>query len=115
MNAERLIELYDRIAEAPDAVIRLRRFVLDLAIRGKLVHQYSSDEKATELLKRIDATKTGFVKTGKLKKIKAVPALQPEQIPFVLPANWAWTQIANLGVVSPRNEARMTRTRHSYR
>jgi type I restriction enzyme S subunit len=36
VNAERLLALYERIAEAPDAVARLRRFVLDLAVRGKL-------------------------------------------------------------------------------
>ncbi len=35
MNAERLLAHYDRIAEAPDAIARLRRFVLDLAVRGK--------------------------------------------------------------------------------
>ena len=39
MNAERLFTLYDRVAEAPHAVSRLRRFVLDLAVRGMLVEQ----------------------------------------------------------------------------
>jgi type I restriction enzyme S subunit len=34
MNPERLLALYDCISEAPDAVVRLRRFVLDLAVRG---------------------------------------------------------------------------------
>jgi len=36
MNAEFLLEHYHRIADAPDAIARLRRFVLDLAVRGKL-------------------------------------------------------------------------------
>jgi hypothetical protein len=31
MNAERLLAHYERIADAPDAIARLRRFVLDLA------------------------------------------------------------------------------------
>ncbi len=44
---------FDRIAEAPDAVPRLRRFILDLAVRGKLVEQDPNDEPASELLKRI--------------------------------------------------------------
>lgn len=51
MNAERLLAHYETIAEAPDAITRLRRFVLDLAVRGKLVPQ--GDEPASELLKRI--------------------------------------------------------------
>ncbi len=37
MNAERLLAHFERISEAPDAVARLRRFILDLAVRGKLV------------------------------------------------------------------------------
>lgn len=37
MNAARLLEHYERIADAPDAIFRLRRFILDLAVRGKLV------------------------------------------------------------------------------
>jgi type I restriction enzyme S subunit len=53
MNAERLLALYEKIAEAPDAVARLRRFILDLAVRGKLVRQDPNDEPASELLKRI--------------------------------------------------------------
>ncbi|MDE2929027.1 MAG: restriction endonuclease subunit S, partial [Acidobacteriota bacterium] len=49
MNADRLFALYDRVAEAPDAVGRLRRFVLDLAVRGKLAEQDPADEPTSEL------------------------------------------------------------------
>ena len=42
VSVDRLFVLYDRVAEAPNAVGRLRRFVLDLAVRGKLVEQGSS-------------------------------------------------------------------------
>ncbi|MEK9971026.1 MAG: restriction endonuclease subunit S, partial [Ferrovibrio sp.] len=37
MNSDRLLLHYERIADAPDAIARLRRFILDLAVRGKLV------------------------------------------------------------------------------
>ena len=57
MNAERLLQHFDRISEAPDAIPRLRRFILDLAVRGKLVEQDPNDEPASELLKRIQAEK----------------------------------------------------------
>lgn len=36
MNAEDLLKHYERIADAPDAIARLRRFILDLAVRGKM-------------------------------------------------------------------------------
>ena len=46
MNAELLLAHFDRISDAPDAVPRLRRFLLDLAVRGKLVEQNPRDEAA---------------------------------------------------------------------
>jgi len=57
MNAERLLQHFERISEAPDAIPRLRQFILDLAVRGKLVEQDSSDEPASELLKRLAQSK----------------------------------------------------------
>ena len=50
MNADFLLNHFDRITEAPDAIPRLRRFILDLAVRGKLVAQDPNDEPAGELL-----------------------------------------------------------------
>ena len=52
----------ERIADAPDAIPRLRRFMLDLAVRGKLVEQDPNDEPASELLKRI-ASRKGATRT----------------------------------------------------
>lgn len=49
MNADLLLNHFDRIAEAPDAIPRLSRFILDLAVRGKLVEQDPNDEPAAEL------------------------------------------------------------------
>lgn len=57
MNAERLLTHYERIADAPDAIARLRRFILDLAVRGKLVPQDPRDAPPPELLERIAAEK----------------------------------------------------------
>ena len=52
MKPEQLLEYYDRFADAPDAIPRLRRFILDLAVRGKLVEQDPSDEPESELMKQ---------------------------------------------------------------
>ena len=62
MNVECLLKHYERIADAPDAIARLRRFILDLAVRGKLVPQDPKDEP--ELLKRIAAEKARLVRAG---------------------------------------------------
>lgn len=74
MNSAKLLEQFDRLSEAPDAVMRLRRFILDLAVRGKLVEQNVEDEPATALLKRIETERAGLVKAGKYKEVKS-PAI----------------------------------------
>ena len=105
MNADRLLAHYKRIADAPDAVPRLRRFVLDLAVRGKLVDQDPNDEPAAELLKRIAKEKTRLVKAGEIRKPRIIPTLLGQDVPFPLPTNWHWSQIAEIGVLGPRNSA----------
>jgi type I restriction enzyme S subunit len=91
MNADRLLEHYERIADAPDAIPRLRRFVLDLAVRGKLVPQDANDEPASELLKRIAAEKARLVRAGEIRKPKTLPDV--DEPPFDVPAAWRWTRI----------------------
>ncbi len=44
MMPQLLLQHFDLISDAPDAIPRLRRFILDLAVRGKLVEQDSRDE-----------------------------------------------------------------------
>ena len=58
MNAEQLLQHYERIADAPEAVPRLRRFILDLAVRGKLVPQDPNEvEFVLELLRLIERSR----------------------------------------------------------
>ena len=94
MNADRLLAFYERVDDAPDAIARLRRFVLDLAVRGMLVEQDPSDEPATELLKRIEAEKARLVRAGEIrKKVASNPEIV--EIPFDLPKSWAWVSIGS--------------------
>ena len=95
MNAEQLLTHFDRIADAPDAIPGLRRFILDLAVRGKLVEQDPNDEPASELLKRIAAEKERLAKAGKVKKSKANWVKMADS-PFDLPNSWQWTALGNL-------------------
>lgn len=95
MNADRLLALYEKVAEAPDAVPRLRRFVLDLAVRGKLGTQDAGDELASELLTRIAAEKARLVKAGAIRK-KAAQNPKMVEPPHELPANWRWVSLGTV-------------------
>jgi type I restriction enzyme S subunit len=95
MNAERLLAHYERIVDAPDAIARLRRFILDLAVRGKLVKQDPKDEPASELLKRIAAEKARLVNAGKIRKERALPPVD-EEANFDVPCTWGWTRLGTV-------------------
>jgi len=105
MNPAQLLSHFDRISEAPDAIPRLRRFILDLAVRGKLVEQDPRDEPASELLKRIQAEKARLVKKGEIRKEKSLTPLAEDELPFCIPKNWCWSQLAEVGFLNPRNSA----------
>jgi type I restriction enzyme S subunit len=100
MNAERLLALYDRIADAPDAIPRLRRFVLDLAVRGKLVPQDASDEPVSELLKRIAGEKVRLVTASELRDDVASVPIEDHQLPCAVPSRWAWLRLRDIGILS---------------
>lgn len=96
MNAERLLAHYERIADAPDAIARLRRVILDLAVRGKLVPQDPKDEPASELLKRITAEKARLVKTGEIRKFPDPLSVAGDDRPFELPREWLWVRLGDV-------------------
>ncbi|EDF9812380.1 restriction endonuclease subunit S [Salmonella enterica subsp. enterica serovar Tennessee] len=75
---------------------KLRELILELAVRGKLVPQDSSDEPASELLKRIAAEKAELVKQGKIKKTKPLPEISEEEKPFELPVGWEWVRLPEI-------------------
>jgi type I restriction enzyme S subunit len=96
MNANQLLEHFHRIGDAPDAIPRLRRFILDLAVRGKLVPQDQNDEPAAELLKRIAREKARLVKAGEIRREKPLPDLHADELPFGLPRRWEWVRLEQL-------------------
>jgi type I restriction enzyme S subunit len=94
MNAERLLAHFDRLADAPDSVPRLRRFILDLAVRGKLVEQNLKDEPACVLLTRLLAENASG--NGARKKKAAVAAIEDSDTPFPAPTGWLWIRFGSI-------------------
>lgn len=96
MNAARLLAHYEQVVDSPDAIVRMERFILDLAVRGKLVPQNEEDEPAPELLKRIMEEKTRLVNAGALRPERhPKEAYSPTEI-FELPRGWTWVTLQSI-------------------
>jgi type I restriction enzyme S subunit len=102
-DARFALDVLPALTARSDQIKQLRQIILNLAVRGKLVPQDPNDEPASELLKRIAKEKARLVKAGEVRTQKVIPAL-PEP-PFSIPSNWRWSQLAEIGVLNPRNEA----------
>ena len=82
----------------------LPKSILQAAVQGKLVPQNIHDEPADKLLERIKAEKAKLVKSGKLKKEKPLPPITEDEIPYDLPAGWAWCRLGEvISLVSGRD------------
>ena len=93
MNPNHLLSVFDQVAEAPDAPARLRRFVLDLAVRGKLVEQDPNDEPASALLERIKRERARAIKGQRFSKNSTSVPDSVLQLPFDPPPDWVRTTI----------------------
>lgn len=99
MNPAQLLTHFDRISDPPDAIPRLRRFILDLAVQGKLVEQDPRNEPASELLKQIQAERKLYDDEGIRKK--KIGKGDVDEVPFELHQSWAWSslgEVARYGV-----------------
>ncbi|TMM46088.1 restriction endonuclease subunit S [Colwellia ponticola] len=75
---------------------KLREFILDLAVRGKLVPQNSNDESASILLKKMAKEKAQLIADKKIKKQKPLPPITDADIPLGLPSSWECSRMGKL-------------------
>ena len=99
MNAQQLLQHFERISEAPDAIPRLRCVILDLAVRGKLVEQDPSDEPAGLLLERLKLDKQlAFLAEG-IRARQAVAKVNREEMWFDFPPSWEYALFDDVFVI----------------
>ena len=106
----------DKLAKLNNEIYTLlKKSILQEAIQGKLVPQIIEDGTAYELLEQIKAEKQNLVKEGKLKKSALASSVIfrgddnkyceksgedticiDDEIPFDIPANWAWVRLDDI-------------------
>lgn len=113
-NWARLEAHFDTLFTTEASVDTLKKTVLDLAVRGKLVHQDARDEAASELLKQTAKEKANLIRQGLAKRDKQLPRIDHPQLPFALPPGWTWARFPELGIFErgkskhrPRNDPKL--------
>jgi type I restriction enzyme S subunit len=86
LNADQLLKYYDRVANASGAIPRLRRFIFDLAVRGALVAQHSSDEPISVTLTQIENNRVS----------ESSLAAGEDKTWFAIPETWRWVRLGDI-------------------
>jgi type I restriction enzyme S subunit len=93
MRLKTFFEKFDLFADAPDAVAKMREFVLESALLGKLASQDKRDEPASSLVRRLE---TQSKASGS--KQQALPPVGDDAY-IRTPPGWGWTRLGNTGRV----------------
>ena len=73
----------------------LKASILQLAIQGRLVEQRPEEGTGEELYRQIQSEKQRLIKSGKIKKDKSLPEINPDEIPFDIPESWKWVRLGD--------------------
>lgn len=74
----------------------LKNSILQLAVQGKLVEQRAEEGTARELLEQIKLEKDQLIKEKKIKKLKPLPEITEDEIPFEIPESWEWVRLGDV-------------------
>jgi type I restriction enzyme S subunit len=93
VSLDLLLTQFKRVSDSPDSILRLRRFVLDLAVHGKLVDQDAGDSSAELLIEQVSIAQLETPLSPKYRSIVDCPIMAS---PFDLPRLWAWTRLGRV-------------------
>jgi type I restriction enzyme S subunit len=92
MTLRTLLDRFDLLLDTPESVPKLRRFILKLAVEGRMTKQKAVEEPADALLKRIKQKKQKLLAENDSPRRKSLGDL-PDEFPFEVPENWTWTRL----------------------
>lgn len=78
-----------------DILNKLKRSIVDVAIKGDLTNDWRNDNTAItdgyELKQKMQYEKSQLIKDKKIKKEKPLPPISTSEIPYQLPKTWSWS------------------------
>ncbi|MDZ7957067.1 MAG: restriction endonuclease subunit S [Aulosira sp. DedQUE10] len=93
---QRICNNFDLLYSIPETIPKLRQAILQLAVQGKLVRQNPNDESASFLLKNIQYEKEKLIESKQIKQEKALPKMEQDIVPFVIPDGWEWCYLSDI-------------------
>jgi Restriction endonuclease S subunits len=107
MNLETFFERFDLFADAPNAVAKMRELILQLAVRGKLVHQDPDEGNVDSLVESIAAAHKKNGHSGSAEAVDVVELPDAEGWHQV-PNSWRWVRLGFIGKIvgggTPRSQ-----------
>ncbi|BAZ00152.1 restriction modification system DNA specificity domain protein [Tolypothrix tenuis PCC 7101] len=99
MKVDTFFQNFELLTDAPNAIDKLRKIILQLAVMGKLTPQNPNDELASILLKIIKTQKEQLIKDKKIPKDKPLPLVVDSELPYEVPERWQWVRLGELAKV----------------
>jgi type I restriction enzyme, S subunit len=81
MKTQPLLSRFDLIVDEPGNIQHLRKLVIHLAVSGRLIDNIGDDRAPSELRKCIASKREALVKTGRIKKARALPPIDEAELP----------------------------------
>jgi type I restriction enzyme S subunit len=98
-----LLQHFKELTLRPKNAQELKGLILQLAIQGKLTSNWRNEnstiESASVLLKRIEEERKKLITEGKIKNEKPLATVDISKTPFLLPSNWRWCRLNDLGII----------------
>lgn len=92
-----LLDHFHEAVTTPEDVEKVKKYILQLAMQGKLVEQDPNDEPASELFMKIEEEKERLIKEKKIKKSLKFSNVSQKEIPYEIPNNWNWVKLGMIG------------------
>jgi type I restriction enzyme, S subunit len=97
LSLQSFLERFDDLVDAPNSITRLRQFILQLVVEGKIVTQDPNEQVADILLSAINQEKNRQLKEKKSKQIEPLPLItQDDFLDIPIPTGWAWAWLGDL-------------------
>jgi type I restriction enzyme, S subunit len=96
-SVEFLSKMKHKIDKEKELVELFWNKALEQAFKGFLVENRQNEGCADDLLQEIAEEKKQLLKEKKIKKGKALPPINSEEIPYDIPENWKWVKLDEIG------------------